>query len=119
MADLGIKRFASRAKAEAHYLALVDQEAEAARYVSPAQEAIYQLKLAEAANGFGPRLEAEAAATDTDVATVCQRIKHARQRWEDRAGAIEDARIAAKAVIRQSKAPADMHCALSQFRNAL
>ena len=53
MDRLSVRRFSSRAEAERHYLALVDSEAEAARYVSPAQEAVYQLKLAEAAQGSG------------------------------------------------------------------
>ena len=119
MDRLSIRRFSSRAEAERHYLALVDNEAEAARYVSPAQEAVYRLKLAEAVQGSGPMVEAEATATNADMTTVCQRIKRARTRWEKRAGTIEEARIAAKADIRRSDTPADMHRALTRFRNAL
>ncbi|MCA0973390.1 hypothetical protein LCL99_02790 [Halomonas denitrificans] len=119
MDRLSVQRFSSRAEAERYYLALIDSDAEAARCVSPAQEAVYQLKLAEAAQGSGPMVEAEANATGADVATVCQRIKRARTRWEKRAGTIEEARITAKADIRRSSTPADMHRALTRFRNAL
>ena len=119
MDRLSVRRFSSRAEAERHYLALVDNEAEAARYVSPAQEAVYQLKLAEAAQGSGPMVEAEADATDAEVVTVCLRIKRARARWENRASAIEEARITAKANIRRSSTPADMHRVISRFRNTL
>ncbi|MGP9417285.1 hypothetical protein ACT3R4_18055 [Halomonas sp. AOP7-E1-9] len=119
MTTLKAHTFISRRDAEGHYLALVDSEAAKARHVDPAQETIYQRKLIEAVNGYGPLIEAEASATGVEVTTVAAAVIQQREVWEQHAHAIEVKRIKAKADIRNAATPAEMHRIVAAFKEQL
>lgn len=112
MAKIQVPHFTCGSPVIGYYLAAVDANAERARRVSPAQEVVYQRKLAEAKAGGGELLAAEALALGVAVSVVCERVLQARADWERNAHAVEVARIKAKAAIRAAKTPADMHAAV-------
>lgn len=119
MARLDCSTFADRYDAARHYLALIDAAAAKARYVDPAQEALYQLKLQEARQHGGPLLSAEATVTGAALEDVVSAVLRERARWEERAHAVEIQRIQAKAAVRAAGTAAAMHTIYQQFEAGL
>lgn len=119
MTTLNVHSFGNKQDAERHHLALIDDVAASARRVDPAQEVIYQRKLTEAINGYGPLIEAEASATSVEVTTVAAAVIQQREVWEQHAHAIEVKRIKAKAGIRSAATPAEMHRIVAAFKEQI
>lgn len=116
MAKLPINRFSSLDEARAHYLDQVDRLAIS---VPGTVSATWQIKWQEAVDGGGPMLEAEAEVLGIALAEVVERVTAARLAWSQTEAAREAARVKAKAVIRQSAAPGEMHGALTAYQSAL
>lgn len=119
MTTLNAHTFASRADAEAHYLALIDSAAAAARHIDPAQAEVYREKLAEAKAGGGPRLTAEANALGADSETVRNAVLRNHHYRQQRVNHVELARITAKASVRNAATAAAMHRIYHDFKGAL
>lgn len=111
MAKVKVPHFSCGSPVVDHYLQQIDTAAEALRHVTPAQEAIYQRKLAEARAGGGELLAAEAQALGVEVLVVIERVLAARDRWERHAHRIEVTRVKAKAAVRAAGTPSEMHAA--------
>lgn len=107
--------FVSRDAAQAHYLAMIDAVAARARYVDPAQEAVYQIKLQESRSGGGPLLTAEAESIGAEVSDVALAVLRERDRWEQYAKEVEIARIKARQAVRESVNAAEMHRAVKEL----
>lgn len=119
MTTLNAHTFASRADAEAHYLALIDSAAAAARHIDPAQAEVYREKLVEAKAGGGPRLTAEAKALGTDTETVRNAVLRNHHQRQQHVNRVELARITAKAAVRNAANAAAMHRIYHEFKGAL
>ena len=119
MTTLNAHTFASLDDAEAHYLALIDTAAAAARHIDPAQAEVYREKLAEAKAGGGPRLTAEAAALGIDAETVLNGVLKNHEQRQQHIHRIELARITAKAAVRNAANAAAMHRIYREYQEAL
>lgn len=119
MATLNASTFKSRADAESRYLSLIDVAAADARKTDPSQEAVYQRKLAQAIQGSGALIEAEAEATGVEVSSVATAIIKKRESWEAHADKVEVHRIKAKAAVRNADTPAAMHQVVKAFKHQL
>ncbi|MGE6778192.1 hypothetical protein ACQKFL_11190 [Vreelandella titanicae] len=119
MAKLSVRTFKDDEHALRHYLQQVDDCAEKARYISPAQEAVYQQKLTEAMQGYGSLIESEAIATGTDVRAVAAAVISQRKAWEVRAHTIEVQRIKAKSAVRKAATTVAKQAAVDAFKQQL
>ena len=119
MTTLNAHTFASRDDAEAHYLALIDNAAAAARHIDPALAEVYREKLVEAKAGGGPRLTAEAKALGADTETVRNAVLRNHHRRQQHINRIELARITAKAAVRNAANAAAMHRIYREYQEAL
>jgi hypothetical protein len=119
MAKLSVKTFKDDEHALRHYLQQVDDYAEKARHISPAQEAVYQQKLTEAMQGYGSLIESEAKATGIEVSAVAAAVISQRKAWEVRAHAIEIQRIKTKSAVRKAATTAAKQAAFDAFKQQL
>lgn len=119
MATLNVRTFTDRKEAEVHHLTLIDSFAAGVRAVDATQETVYQRKLAEAIQGNGSLIEAEADAIGADVAEVAAAVLKKREAWEEYIHLVEVKRIKAKSDIRSASTPAAMHQVVKEFRQQL
>lgn len=119
MAKLSVRTFKDDEHALRHYLQQVDEYAEKARHISPAQEAVYQRKLTEAIQGSGALIEAEAEATGVEVSSVASAVIKEREAWEEHAHTVEVHRIKAKAAVRNADSTTAMHQVVKAFKHQL
>lgn len=116
MAKLSINLVKSRDLLKEKYLADIDKKAEELRTklitASPGQAMTYEEKYLEALDDSGspkPFLEKEAEALGVSVEEVAESVRNARARWRIKGPEIEARRMKAKALIKATEAPADMH----------
>lgn len=119
MATLKASTFSERTAAVSHYLELIDKAATQARQIDPAQAELYQRKVAEAEQGKGLLLEAEATVLGKPFDVVAQAVLVQRRLWQAKVEKVELLRIKAKGGIRGAKATADMYAIYHGFMASL